>query len=103
MSNCNANPSTRPYCPSNGSEGEFFMDQWCHRCERDRRKDRPCRILSLTFTLDVNDPGYPPEWVCDVEGWPGNPRCTAFQSRMPNSARRVAKIIRDKRQMTMPL
>lgn len=82
-----SDPSTRPYRPSNGTEDEFFQSNWCHRCERDRRQDRPCRILGDTFFLDVDDPGYPPEWVQDAEGWPGNPRCTAFQSRTPNEVR----------------
>ena len=94
---------TRPYRPCNGDEGDWFMGQWCSRCERGRRQDRPCRILGMTMGLDVDDPGYPKEWVRDAEGWPGNPRCTAFESRMPSSVRRVVKIIRDKRQERMPL
>ena len=37
------------------------------------------------------------------EGWPGNPCCTAFESRMPSSVRRAVKTIQDKRQVRMPL
>jgi hypothetical protein len=91
----------RRYRPSNGDEGIWFMAQWCERCERDRREDRPCRILVLTFALDVDDPHYPKEWVRDADG----PRCTAFRERVTHEGhhRPPLTIIRDKRQAVLPL
>lgn len=68
----------RPYRPSNGTEGEIFMDGWCLWCERDRafREDvgDSCPIAAATMAHDTGDPGYPAEWITDEKG----PRCTAF-------------------------
>lgn len=70
-----------PYRPSNGTEGEMFMNAWCFRCERDRDED--CDILARSFAFNVDDPRYPKEWVCKWvaadDGFPSPiPRCTAF-------------------------
>lgn len=93
---------TRPYRPSNGSEGESFIAAWCERCEKDRRESKPCRILGRTFALDIDDKGYPKEWIRDAGEWPGNPRCTAFVER-GSVPRTVPNTIRDKRQTGLPL
>jgi len=71
---------TRPYRPSNGTEGMWFDSQWCEHCARDAAwrenvNNDPCEILNLTFALDINHPEYPKEWIKDDDG--GNPRCTA--------------------------
>jgi len=67
----------RPYSPSNSSEGEWFMGQWCAGCSRDSYPawddhdgdDRRCPILGNGLAgLD------PVEWVQDAKG----PRCTGF-------------------------
>lgn len=59
---------TRPYRPSNGTDGEWFMGRFCYRCCRDD-EDNPCEILGNTLA------GLPAvEWVQDDRG----PRCTAF-------------------------
>lgn len=78
-----------PYCPSNGSEGEWFMSKWCARCVKDTAS-KPCAIIGRTMSLDVTDKGYPREWVEDDRG----PRCTAFSDHRPEPL----TIIRDKRQ-----
>lgn len=77
--------ATRPYRPSNGTEGCWFDDRWCSRCARDAawRADEsaePCDILSRTFICDIGDPDYPAEWIEDDVAWnqDSNPRCTAF-------------------------
>jgi len=75
---------TRPYRPSNGTEGMAFTDAFCDRCERDaryRKTDNPeyaCKILSATLIHDIGDKDYPKEWIQDDDG--SNPRCTAFQA-----------------------
>jgi hypothetical protein len=72
----------RPYRPSNGTEGMDFMDHFCDRCERDRiyRETQDgtdgCPIAAASFLYDIKEPGYPPEWVEDAEGFA---RCTAFE------------------------
>lgn len=71
---------SRPYRPSNGTEGEGFMARFCERCVRDRaaRQGNPadgCEIIVATMCLQVDDPDYPTEWIVDDMG----PRCTAFK------------------------
>lgn len=61
------------YRPSNGTEGEMFMERWCYDCKKDENHD--CPILGSTFFLDVEDPGYPTEWQYGPDG---QPKCTAF-------------------------
>lgn len=76
---------TRPYRPSNGTEGMDFQAAFCEKCARDaafqawsRHQSGPqpegCRIVAATFLYTVDDPAYPKEWVQDENG----ARCTAF-------------------------
>ena len=66
-----------PYRPSNGTEGEIFMEGFCYRCT----KEPDCEILSNTLALDIDDRDYPKEWRrrTDSNGWPGTAECTAFE------------------------
>lgn len=59
--------------PSNGSEGEAFIESWCMRCSRDGNED--CPILAATFAYPVDDPAYPSQWQLDPRG---QPVCTAW-------------------------
>lgn len=68
------------YRPSNGTEGECFMAQWCARCERDRARREDfeadgCPIVVNTMAYGIDDPEYPQEWRRDG---PQGPRCVAF-------------------------
>ena len=65
----------KPYRPSNGTEGEMFQEQFCHRCRRDQDEDDPCTILTETMAFSIDDAEYPTEWVYDKDG---TPCCTAF-------------------------
>jgi hypothetical protein len=67
---------TRPYRPSNGTEGQDFIDAFCSHCKRDASRD--CPIVAATFLYAADDPRYPKEWVQDEVG----ARCTAFE-RVP--------------------
>ena len=80
-----------PYRPSNGTEGEFFMAEFCDRCAKLGDEKRGwCKIQGATFMFDVNEPGYPAEWVRDADGtWPGNPRCTAFERIVPEGQAQI--------------
>jgi hypothetical protein len=64
----------KPYRPSNGSEGEWFMEDFCYKCKMDENES--CEIVAKTMFHDIGEPGYPKEWVYDIEG---NPMCTAFE------------------------
>lgn len=59
--------------PSNGSEGDAFIEGWCSRCTRDA--DQDCRILAATFVYDVEEAEYPSEWQIGADG---QPKCTAW-------------------------
>jgi hypothetical protein len=70
----------KPYRPSNGTEGECFMEGWCNRCKADRAhqdsagEEPGCDIIARSMAFDVGEPGYPVQWV-----WKdGEPTCTAF-------------------------
>jgi hypothetical protein len=63
-----------PYRPSNGSEGDAFIGQFCRHCVR---YEEPCPILGATLFNDIGEPGYPKEWTHDDKG---RPTCTAFQA-----------------------
>ena len=60
--------------PSNGTEGEIFIDSWCGECKRD--KNQNCPILAATFAHAVTDEAYPKEWQY---GDDGQPKCAAFE------------------------
>jgi hypothetical protein len=73
---------SKPYRPSNGTEGDYFQDQWCAGCARDAafRADPDsgdgCPIVAATMIFNINEEEYPKEWIEDNNG--GNARCTAF-------------------------
>ena len=73
----------RPYEPSNGTEGEAFMERFCYRCQGDAKYQQTwdgedgCQILVRSMVYRKSDPLYPKEWVTDGT-WKGT-RCTAFE------------------------
>lgn len=92
-------PQTKPYRPSNGTEGSVFEARFCDRCKRDAKYRRTqdgadgCPILAAVFCIEVDDPKYPKEWVQNAHGDPygATARCTAFRFDDPNSRRRPRK------------
>ena len=58
---------SRPYRPSNGTEGMAFMAAYCGRCKRDqeyqRTQENGCSITVLSMAHYPEDPEYPPEWI----------------------------------------
>lgn len=71
------------YRPANGSEGDWFMSQFCYRCTKDLHApiEGGCPIVVLTLCLGTDDPKYPPEWTYDADG---RPTCTAFDPIEPD-------------------
>jgi len=68
------------YEPSNGTEGEIFMSEWCRQCARDRamREGEPeteCDDDELCTIIAANFAGEAKEWVYGTDG---QPMCTAF-------------------------
>lgn len=72
---------SKPYRPSNGTEGEWFIESHCHNCIRGKYehtgdiKDNPCDIITRSWCCELNDPLYPREWIYDEKG---EPTCTAW-------------------------
>lgn len=64
---------SRPYRPSNGTEGHGFIAAWCDICARD--DGGRCPILARTMAHAVDEPSYPTEWSFDDAG---APQCTAY-------------------------
>lgn len=62
-----------PYRPGNGTEGELFMDAWCANCVKFNGGD--CPIVAATLAFDIDEDGYPEEWVFNRKG---RPSCTAY-------------------------
>jgi hypothetical protein len=90
---------TKPYRPSNGTEGECFYGAWCAKCSREAHGNH-CGIFGRSLMFQVGDPQYPREWVRDADAYPGNPRCTAF-TKIRDKAR--PSRVKDKRQETIQL
>lgn len=71
------------YRPSNGTEGDCFMSQWCAECihhDFDDLEAEPCEILGRVFAFDVDHEHYPDEWTYNDAG---KPICTEFSYEMP--------------------
>ena len=67
------------YRPSNGTEGEMFMAEFCERCMHEGDDEKCCDILMRSMCYSKDDPEYPEEWRFDATG---NPTCTAFVERI---------------------
>ena len=64
---------SKPYRPSNGTEGEGFIEAFCVRCWFDRNED--CPILAASFGDGAK------EWIMDDDGT--NQRCTQYSYGEP--------------------
>jgi hypothetical protein len=87
---------SKPYRPSNGTEGDDFDHWWCSGCARDQAfRDNPdsgdgCSIVASTMIFNIDEPEYPKEWIQNDDG--SNPRCTAFTTE-PSKPVRCDKTI----------
>jgi hypothetical protein len=63
------------YQPSNGTEGEYFMEDFCYQCLHDQDPDKGCVLIMLSIFRKPGDPDYPKEWIYNQDG---EPTCTKF-------------------------
>ena len=64
-----------PYLPSNGTEGEWFMSEWCEKCQKDtigRGGSIQCGILTKAL---LNK--QPKQWVTNHHD---GDRCLSFKA-----------------------
>ncbi len=69
----------KPYRPSNGSEGDWFMSEHCYQCiheNPDSEKKPKCEIITASMCFFITDAGYPKEWCYDENN---EPCCTKWQ------------------------
>jgi hypothetical protein len=70
----------KPYEPSNGTEGEMFMEKHCYHCKNElfihtsNESHHKCDILTRALAWAKNEPEYPTEWVYKEN----QPTCTTF-------------------------
>lgn len=73
------NRTGKPYRPSNVTEGMYFIEEYCMNCLHcgpDPNGKKQCDILCASMCFNINEPGYPKEWVYDEND---NPCCTNWQ------------------------
>ena len=67
------------YRPSNGSEGDWFIDKYCMRCihcDPNPEGKKQCEILMRSLVYSVDEPEYPSEWTYDDKD---QPICTEWK------------------------
>jgi len=69
----------KKYRPSNGTEGEMFMEQFCYQCTHDHVDGPYCDIIARTMAFDADDPEYPEEWIMNDNF--ADAKCTKFKQR----------------------
>lgn len=91
-------PQTRPYRPSNGTDGEIFESRFCDRCKREAKYRRTgdgadgCTIATMAAGFGIGDLEYPKEWVISIGDATGmTARCTAFRHEDDPGTRRPRK------------
>lgn len=79
MAASNRDHNETHYRPSNGCEGDSFMQRWCNRCAKrdDEYAYMGCDISVRAMLYYADEPEYPPEWTYED----GQPCCTAFEER----------------------
>ncbi|MFA6309819.1 MAG: hypothetical protein WC677_08860 [Clostridia bacterium] len=66
---------TDKYRPSNGTEGEIFMCNFCYHCINEKwvheqiDGDKKCELLNKMILLDADDKDYPEELTYDEKGF----------------------------------
>lgn len=69
--NCFPQCAGKPYIPSNGTEGDMFMQAFCFQCKNEKYSytmntdDPTCEILTGSMVEHKAQ-----EWVYSAEGWP---------------------------------
>jgi hypothetical protein len=66
----------KKYRPSNGQEGEWFMEDYCYQCAKDDPDNNLlCPIIAKTMAFDIDDKRYPGQWQYGADNMP---LCTEF-------------------------
>lgn len=78
------------YRPSNGSEGEWFHEQFCYQCSKFPRSQdakTQCSIFIMANLSSIDEESFPSDWRY-VDG---SPVCTSFKSREVHNKERREK------------
>ena len=89
------------YRPSNGTEGEMFMSQFCYNCVKypiNPNAKHQCKILCNMMVFNINEKEYPKQMIYDDSG---KPTCTAYINRKAYNAKRIRKPKNNKNQPSL--
>jgi len=64
---------TEPFRPSNATQGDGFMAEFCEQC----LLAEACDIPHFAMMYQIGDPMYPPEWIINDKN---AAECTAFEA-----------------------
>lgn len=78
---------SKPYIPSNGTEGMIFRERFCDECKHDHKylyettdPEDACQIFNATLLHNPGDAEYPKEWIrVDDNDIVQGGTCTAFE------------------------
>jgi hypothetical protein len=95
------------YEPSNGTEGEIFMEKFCYQCKNElfihtnNESHHKCDILNRALTYTRYEPDYPKEWVIENS----EPTCKAHIKHQwldeNNEIKEYEEIIEDPNQLKL--
>jgi hypothetical protein len=67
--------------PSNGAEGDMFMERNCDQCVKDdEEKGILCPLIAASMVFEETDPRYPAEWQAEDALDPRTWICTAKET-----------------------
>lgn len=72
---------SKPYRPSNGTEGMIFESKFCNNCKNylDEFDELKCPIWLNAGLFDIGDDDYPVELIYEDENNIYSGTCTAFE------------------------
>lgn len=62
--------------PSNGTEGEAWMEAWCRTCKKDVNEDCPIVLTGLIGEVDPPEWHRGPPWSMQTSMY-----CTSYEAR----------------------
>ena len=78
----------KTYRPSNGTEADLFMDEFCSKCAKNPisiNAKKQCNILGRMMSLSTDDKNYPAQLIIIND----KPVCTAFKDRKQKNIQRL--------------
>jgi hypothetical protein len=79
----------KPYIPSNGTEGMWFISEWCENCiKHSINPEAKTQCIHLLRSFIENENG---QWFYTIKNGAVIPECRAFRSRKEAYKKRYAQ------------